>query len=398
MATSKFAIRWSNSILNAPVCKISKPRLVGKNLSKFNKLTSKRFNSTVPPKSPNSKPPPSQYPPGEPKAGNGVPLLLGMLLAAGGAYWGYQKFVTTTTSGPGGLSSKVSKAASILTADNATFDDYQKVYNSIAKRLQEVDDEPDEGSYGPVLVRLAWHASGTWDRHAHDGGSSAGTMRFAKEYSTGANSGLKRAIDWIEPIHTEFPWISYGDLYTLGGVTAIQEMGGPTIKWRAGRVDGTEEKTVADGRLPDAAKGAQHIRDLFVDRMGFTEGETVALIGAHALGRCHRQYSGYDGPWTFSPTYFTNDFFKLLRDEKWHIRKWDGPKQFQDDKTNSLMMLPADYALVQDKEFKKWVDKYADDNDLFFKEFAKSFATLLELGVNFKPQTQYFEFTRLDDQ
>lgn len=40
------------------------------------------------------------------------------------------------------------------------FDDYQKVYDVIAKRLEEKDDY-DDGSYGPVLLRLAWHASGT---------------------------------------------------------------------------------------------------------------------------------------------------------------------------------------------------------------------------------------------
>ena len=40
------------------------------------------------------------------------------------------------------------------------FDDYQRVYNEIAKRLEEKDDY-DDGSYGPVLLRLAWHASGT---------------------------------------------------------------------------------------------------------------------------------------------------------------------------------------------------------------------------------------------
>lgn len=41
-----------------------------------------------------------------------------------------------------------------------TKDDYQKVYNEIAKLLEEKDDY-DDGSYGPVLLRLAWHCSGT---------------------------------------------------------------------------------------------------------------------------------------------------------------------------------------------------------------------------------------------
>ena len=49
----------------------------------------------------------------------------------------------------------------------------------------------------------------------------------------------------------------------------------------------------------------------------FNDQEIVALVGAHAVGRCHSDRSGFEGPWTFSPTTFTNDFYKLLFDEKW---------------------------------------------------------------------------------
>ncbi|KAF8524905.1 hypothetical protein BU17DRAFT_84476 [Hysterangium stoloniferum] len=45
------------------------------------------------------------------------------------------------------------------------------------------------------------------------------------------------------------------------------------------------------------------------------------------------------------------------------------------------MMLPADYALVQDKSLKQWVKKYAADESLFFADFSKAFGKLLELGV-----------------
>jgi cytochrome c peroxidase len=75
--------------------------------------------------------------------------------------------------------------------------------------------------------------------------------------------------------------------------------------------------------------------------MGFNDQEIVALVGAHALGRCHPDRSGFEGPWTFSPTTFTNDYYKLLFDEKWVWRKWNGPKQLADKKTGTLMMLPC---------------------------------------------------------
>ena len=97
--------------------------------------------------------------------------------------------------------------------------------------------------------------------------------------------------------------------------------------------------------------------------------EIVALAGAHALGRCHPNRSGFEGPWTFSPTTFSNAFFELLFSEKWVWRKWSGPKQLQDKKTQSLMMLPTDYVLITDKSFKQYAKKYAQDEQAFFKEY-----------------------------
>jgi cytochrome c peroxidase len=109
-------------------------------------------------------------------------------------------------------------------------------------------------------------------------------------------------------------------------VCAIQEMQGPVIPYRPGRSDRDLAACTPDGRLPDAAQGQKHIRDIF-NRMGFNDQEIVALIGAHALGRCHADRSGFEGPWTFSPTVLTNDFFTLLLNEKWQWKKWKGPAQ-----------------------------------------------------------------------
>jgi len=257
--------------------------------------------------------------------------------------------------------------------------DYIKVYNKIAHIIDEAD-EYDDGSYGPVILRLAWHASGTYDKDSKTGGSNYATMRFEPESLHGANVGLNIARDLMEKVKREFPWISYGDLWTLAGVAAIQEMAGPKIPWRAGRIDGFAVHATPDGRLPDATQGADHLRSIFY-RMGFNDQEIVALSGAHALGRCHVDRSGFEGPWTFSPTTVTNDYYQLLFNETWVWKKWSGPKQLEDKKTKTLMMLPTDYVLVQDKSFKKFAKAYAESQDLWFRDFSKVVSRLFELGV-----------------
>lgn len=307
-------------------------------------------------------------------SGATVWLLLGALLAAGGGYYVYANPGEASTVLKEGKQSV--KAATGFTPKLA---DYQTIYNKIAELLDEAG-EYDDGSYGPILVRLAWHASGTYDKETGSGGSNYATMRFAPESLHGANAGLAVARSVLEPIKKEHPWISYGDLWTLAGVAAIQEASGPKIPWRAGRIDGYEKDVTPDGRLPDATQGADHLRNIFY-RMGFNDQEIVALSGAHALGRCHVDRSGFEGPWTFSPTTFSNEFYNLLWNEKWQWRKWSGPKQLEDKKTKSLMMLPTDYVLVTDKSFKKYAKAYADDEALFFKDFSAVFSRLLELGV-----------------
>ena len=76
-------------------------------------------------------------------------------------------------------------------------------------------------------------------------------------------------------------------------------------------------------------------------------------------------------------------------DEKWAWKKWNGPAQYTDSKTKTLMMLPTDLALIKDKEFKKHVDRYAKDSEVFFNEFSEAFVKLLELGVPFKSEDRY---------
>ncbi|KAJ8612286.1 hypothetical protein MRB53_037496 [Persea americana] len=265
----------------------------------------------------------------------------------------------------------------------STKGDYAKVKADIAKLMHQP--EYDDGSAGPVLVRLAWHSAGTYDASTDTGGSNGAGMRYEAEGGDPANAGLQHARVFLEPVKEAHPWITYADLWTLAGCVAVEVMGGPEITWRPGRTDYVDDsKLPPRGRLPDATQGADHVRFVF-GRMGFNDQEIVALSGAHNLGRCHSDRSGFEGPWVNNPTRFSNQYFKLMTTLKWKEKiNPNGVKQFAyvDEETDvELMMLPTDLALVGDKEFKPWVEKYAADKDLFFRDFAKVFDKLMELGI-----------------
>jgi cytochrome c peroxidase len=90
-------------------------------------------------------------------------------------------------------------------------------------------------------------------------------------------------------------------------------MGGVKIPFKSGRVDcKLESECPPNGRLPDASKNARHVREVFY-RMGFTDREIVCLVGGgHTIGRCHKDRSGFEGPWTNQPTGFTNLYFRVI--------------------------------------------------------------------------------------
>lgn len=82
----------------------------------------------------------------------------------------------------------------------------------------------------------------------------------------------------------------------------------------------------------------------------------------------------------------TNEYYRVLLGEKWQFKDWDGQKQYEDKATRSLMMLPTDMALIQDAKFRKHVERFANDSDVFFGEFSDAVCKLFELGVPFIQQ------------
>ncbi|XP_010489243.1 PREDICTED: L-ascorbate peroxidase 3, peroxisomal-like [Camelina sativa] len=225
----------------------------------------------------------------------------------------------------------------------------------------------------PIMLRLAWHDAGTYDAKSKTAGPN-GSIRNEEEYSHGAISGLKIAIDLCEDVKAKHPKITYADLYQLAGVIAVEITGGPDISFVPGRKD--SNACTNEGRLPDANQGFKHLKDVFY-RMGLSDKDIVALSGAHTLGRAHLERSGFDGPWTRDPLKFDNSYFvELLKGEE----------------SEGLLKLSTDETLLDVPEFRRYGELYAKDEDVLFRDYAESHKKLSELG--FSPTASVTEETK----
>lgn len=218
----------------------------------------------------------------------------------------------------------------------------------------------DEIKCMPLMMRLAFHDAGTYSVEDKTGGAN-GAVRLHPEIEHICNAGLKKAIDMLEPIHQEFPSVSYGDLFQLASVVGVEYAGGPVIPFRFGRVD--KEPDTEDGRIPDAHLRMPHLRHIFY-RMGFNDREIVTLSGAHCMGKGHKERTGFEGAWTADPSKFDNTYYQNI------LAKDDG----------GFLRLPSDMALLDEPETAELVRVYANDQDLFFKDYAKAHQKLSELG------------------
>ncbi|GGF26211.1 catalase-peroxidase [Halobacillus andaensis] len=184
----------------------------------------------------------------------------------------------------------------------------------------------DYGHYGPLFIRMSWHAAGTYRTGDGRGGGATGTQRFAPLNSWPDNANLDKARRLLWPIKQKYGnKISWADLLVLTGNVALESMGLKTFGFAGGREDvwhpeedvywGTEKEWLEDNRYsgdrelesplaavqmgliyvnpegpngnPDPLASAQDIRETFA-RMGMNDEETVALIaGGHTFGKAH---------------------------------------------------------------------------------------------------------------
>lgn len=189
----------------------------------------------------------------------------------------------------------------------------------------------DWGHYGGLMIRMAWHAAGTYRIADGRGGANTGNQRFAPINSWPDNVNLDKARRLLWPIKKKYGnKISWADLIILAGNMAYESMGFKTFGFAGGREDiwhpekdaywGSEKEWLAathnryesdedrnslenplaavqmgliyvnpegvDGK-PDPMKTAKDVRMTF-KRMAMNDEETVALTaGGHTVGKCH---------------------------------------------------------------------------------------------------------------
>ena len=215
--------------------------------------------------------------------------------------------------------------------------DYAKEFKSLdfaalKKDLAAVmtDSQPwwpaDFGHYGPLMIRMAWHAAGTYRIGDGRGGAGRGQQRFAPLNSWPDNVSLDKARRLLWPVKQKYGRkISWADLMILAGNVALETMGFKTFGFGGGRPDtwepdhdvywGSETEWLGDKRYtgdrdlanplaavqmgliyvnpegpngnPDPIAAGRDIRETFA-RMAMNDEETVALIaGGHTFGKTH---------------------------------------------------------------------------------------------------------------
>ena len=183
----------------------------------------------------------------------------------------------------------------------------------------------DYGHYGPLFIRMSWHAAGTYRIHDGRGGGGQGAQRFAPLNSWPDNASLDKARRLLWPLKQKYGRkISWADLLIFAGNCAYESMGFKTFGFGFGREDiyepdeifwGPEDTWLGDERYsgdrqlaeplanvqmgliyvnpegpngnPDPLAAARDIRETF-RRMAMNDEETLALIvGGHTVGKTH---------------------------------------------------------------------------------------------------------------
>ncbi len=340
----------------------------------------------------------------------------------------------------------------------------------------------DWGHYGGLMIRMAWHAAGSYRITDGRGGAGTGNLRFAPLNSWPDNGNLDKARRLLWPIKKKYGnKLSWADLIILAGNVAYESMGLQTFGFSFGREDiwhpekdtywGSETEWLAtsdnpnsrysgerdlenplaavmmgliyvnpegvDGK-PDPQKTAHDVRETFA-RMAMNDEETAALTaGGHTVGKAHGNgdagllgpepegaeiheqglgwinnskrgvgadavTSGLEGAWTTNPTQWDNGYFDMLLNHEWELKKspagawqWEPVDIKEEDKPlnaenpsvrQNPIMTDAYMAMKVDPEYRKIIEKFAQDPAYFSDTFARAWFKLTHRDMG--PKARY---------
>jgi catalase-peroxidase len=362
--------------------------------------------------------------------------------------------------------------------------DLQAVKNDLKAFMTDSQDwwPADWGHYGGLMIRMAWHAAGTYRISDGRGGAGTGNLRFAPLNSWPDNGNLDKARRLLWPIKKKYGnKISWADLMILAGTMAYESMGLKVFGFAGGREDiwhpekdiywGAEKEWLqksggegtrysgerdlenplaavmmgliyvnpegVDGQ-PDPLKTAHDVRITF-QRMAMNDEETVALTaGGHTVGKAHGNgdasvlgpepeggeienqgfgwmnpkgngngadtvTSGLEGAWTTHPTRWDNEYFDILLNHDWELKKSPaGAWQYEpinikeEDKPldahnpsvrKNPIMTDADMAMKMDPAYRVISERFHKDPAYFSEVFARAWFKLTHRDLG--PKDRY---------
>ncbi|GAA5906996.1 hypothetical protein JCM6882_000024 [Rhodosporidiobolus microsporus] len=274
----------------------------------------------------------------------------------------------------------------------------------LASALHQLRAGPSARPLPPIVSSLSVRSEGVK--------GNAGARKWAKAVLPGvafSNPAVKIQLEKVEKAEGDESWSQTPGVTVSFNDPSLSPVFFPLSQQRSDKLISKfwatfgEERTLrafAEGKEVEQPELAVAEQQQEPEAAAAPAGEVVevALSGAHALSRCHIDRSGFDGPWQYAPATFSNEYFRLLFEEKWGERKWGGPPQFENKSDKSLMMLRTDVALTTDKNFRPYAQKYAKDEQAFFADFSKAFSKLLHLGVPSTQLSEAVQLKKIEDQ
>lgn len=305
----------------------------------------------------------------------------------------------------------------------------RRLLRSLRRCWREITDMLEVTNEAPLFLRLAWSDAMSYDCTIPDWpycGGVNGSVRFESEITDSNNAGLAKALSILSPIKAHYPNLSWADVIQMAGAVAVFITGGPFVSLIYGRVDvpidlrEADEKearrrfnptshlrwTATDIRrrfMPSAVEHGEDGHRRLMAQLGLSARDFTALCGAHTLGRafsdrsgvCPRQHSSGDqgatkytrltstakgpdkGPlggsgvaggisWTAHWLRFDNEYFR---------RPYDSPHD------KELLWLPMDIALMNSPDTGPFCRRYAEDAELFRRDYAIAHERMSELGA-----------------